>query len=393
MLKYERKFMDWLVRHRDILIFAVITALALVARQAALDYESRDMAAFLLPWSEVFRAGSFSAMRDQIGDYNIFYQTLIVLLTHLPGSMIHLYKYLSIFFDFLMAFLCAEIVAKESGKRVLGTVWNITYAVILFLPTVFINSAVWGQCDAMYGFFCVLALYSLYKERYALSFAVLGLSFALKLQTVFILPAYLYFYLSRKNFSLLYFLLTAAVLWATGIPAYLKGRSLTAVFDIYLAQAGEYPGMSFNAVSFWLVFFPDWESMHVCAIAVTMLVLGLLLYVFLSKGGKLNEDIESFLVLSAWGVWTCVLFLPGMHERYPYLLEILLVVLTLLNSKYWWYALVNVVFSGMTYTAFLTYGDIKTELVIMSAISTGMWLYYTLRMLPQCLTPAESAKR
>lgn len=404
MLKYERKFMDWLVRHRDILFFGLVTVLALLARRRGLDFASGDMQSFLLPWAQTFYEGGFSAMKEQVGDYNILYQTLTILLTRIPeslvyfvtrlqGNMMYRYKYLSIFFDFSMALLCAGIVAKERGERKLGTLWNLTYMVILFLPTVFLNSAVWGQCDAMCGFFCILALYSLYKERYIFSFAVLGLSFALKLQTVFILPVYLYFYISRKNFTLLYFLLTAAVLWATGIPAYLQGRPLTTVLDIYMFQTGEYPTMALNSASFWLMFFPNWYSMRTCAIVVTMLVLGIFLYLFIGKGERLKGDFESFLILSIWSAWTCVLFLPGMHERYTYLVDVLLVVLTLYRTKYWWYAMTFVVISGLTYTSYLTGVDLKTELVIMSAINTGMWLHYTLWTLPQCLTPAESVKR
>lgn len=158
-------------------------------------------------------------------------------------------------------------------------------------------------------------------------------------------------------------------------------------------QTGEYPVMSMNSASFWLMFFPNWYSMCVCAIVVTVLVLGIFLYLFLGKGERLKEDFESFLVLSIWSAWTCVLFLPGMHERYTYLVDVLLVVLTLYHTKYWWYAMTFVVISGLTYTSSLAGVDLKTELVIMSAISTGMWLHYTLRTLPQCLTPAESVKR
>lgn len=249
MLKYERKIMDWLVRHGDILFFGLVTVLALLARRRGLDFASGDMQSFLLPWAQTFYEGGFSAMKEQVGDYNILYQTLTILLTRIPeslvyfvtrlqGNMMYRYKYLSIFFDFSMALLCAGIVAKEKGERKLGTLWNLTYMVILFLPTVFLNSAVWGQCDAMYGFFCILALYSLYKERYIFSFAMLGLSFALKLQTVFILPVYLYFYISRKNFSLLYFLLTAAALWATGIPHIFRADLLPPYWTYICSRLG-----------------------------------------------------------------------------------------------------------------------------------------------------------
>ena len=237
MLKSERKLIDWLIRQKNVLLFLVVTCFAILARLDGLDFVSGDMQGFLLPWAEQFRAQSgFTAMRSQIGDYNILYQTIIILLTRLPGNMVHLYKYVSILFDFLLALACASLLQKGRREPLFGPIFNMTYAIVLLLPTIVLNSAVWGQCDSMYAFLCILALSTLYSRRYVPSFIVLGLAFALKLQTVFILPVYLYIYICRKDFSLLHFLITILTLWATGIPAYLQGRSLTTVLEIYLLQ-------------------------------------------------------------------------------------------------------------------------------------------------------------
>ena len=57
----------------------------------------------------------------------------------------------------------------------------ITYALVLIIPTVMLNSGMWGQCDSIYTTFVILALYFLVKEKYSLSFIMLGISFAFKL--------------------------------------------------------------------------------------------------------------------------------------------------------------------------------------------------------------------
>ena len=107
MLKAERKWIDWMIRQKNILLFLIVTCLAILARVGGLSFVSADMNDYLLPWAEQFRANpGFSAMRSQIGDYNILYQTLIVLICRLPGSMVYLYKYISIFCDFLLAVIC-----------------------------------------------------------------------------------------------------------------------------------------------------------------------------------------------------------------------------------------------------------------------------------------------
>lgn len=151
MLKSERKLIDWMIKRKDILLFLIVTCMAILARIPGLDYISEDMTDHLLPWAEQFRANpGFSAMRSQIGDYNILYQTLIVLICRLPGSMVYLYKYVSIFCDFLLAVICGELVRKVKGGTAFCPAFVVTHAIVLFVPTVILNSAVWGQCDAMY---------------------------------------------------------------------------------------------------------------------------------------------------------------------------------------------------------------------------------------------------
>ena len=106
MLKAERKWIDWMIRQKNILLFLIVTCLAILARVGGLSFVSADMNDYLLPWAEQFRANSgFSAMRTQIGDYNFLYQAIIILICRLPGSMVHLYKYISIFFDFLLSLI------------------------------------------------------------------------------------------------------------------------------------------------------------------------------------------------------------------------------------------------------------------------------------------------
>lgn len=118
MLKAERKWIDWMIRQKNILLFLIVTCLAILARVGGLSFVSADMNDYLLPWAEQFRANSgFSAMRTQIGDYNFLYQAIIILICRLPGSMVHLYKYISIFFVFIGHFLCCP---HSKGERRCG---------------------------------------------------------------------------------------------------------------------------------------------------------------------------------------------------------------------------------------------------------------------------------
>lgn len=391
MLKSERKLMDWLVRQKDLLLFFVITCLAILSRLDGLEFVSNDMKLFLLPWAEQFRANpGFAALKSQIGDYNILYQTVIVLISRLPWSMVTLYKSVSILFDFLLALACAKLICNGQDTPSFYPTFTTAYAVVLFLPTVVLNSAVWGQCDSIYAFFCILALAALYLRHYVSSFIALGLAFALKIQTVFLLPVYLYLYLCRRDFSLLHFFISLSTLWATGIPAYLQGRPLTTVFRIYLRQTNEYPQMVLNTPNIWNFFFPAYSCMHVFAIALTVLILGLFLYHFLRHGLVIREDLESFLIVCAWSAWTCFFFLPAMHERYSYMSDLLLVLLSLLSRKYLPYALAAVCVSGIAYTNYLLAGALASVIPYLTPVGTVAWFLFTFRVLPKSLASADS---
>ena len=50
MLKAERKWIDWMIRQKNILLFLIVTCLAILARVGGLSFVSADMNDYLLPW-------------------------------------------------------------------------------------------------------------------------------------------------------------------------------------------------------------------------------------------------------------------------------------------------------------------------------------------------------
>ena len=254
MSDIEKKWMDQLVKHKDLLFFVIISILGMVMRQQGRDFISADMRDFLIPWYDSIKAqGGLRSLKEQVGDYNLLYQTLVAFMTYLPGSCVQYYKALSIVFDYWLAFASALLVARLSGEACFHRKFQMTYAVVLLLPTVVLNSVYWGQCDSIYTTFLVLTLLFFYEEKYISGFVMLGMGFACKLQTIFILPFLVGLYFYKKNFSLSGFLVSLAVFWGAGIVAFLCGRSVTAPFTIYLDQTGLYQKMYLNVSSFWAI--------------------------------------------------------------------------------------------------------------------------------------------
>ena len=357
MFKAERKLTELIEKHLSILCFAAFSVLGFLIRIKGRHFLSSDMDVFLIPWFEDMQAaGGLKGLKEQIGDYNVLYQTVIALMTYIPLNPMTMYKALSCGFDYLTALTAALLAAGLLEKPRFGTLFNSVYAVFLFLPTVVLNSAYWGQCDSMYAFCLLLALWLLYREKDLASFILLGLAFALKLQTVFVLPFWLAVYFVKKRFSLAMFLVSLASFWLSGGDAYLFGRELLAPFRLYMEQTSTYQSMWLCSRSFWQVFGNDYPEFGSFAILFALSICGLGFYVILARKKEIDSP-SGYFSAAAWFVWVCIFFLPAMHERYAYFLDLLLVLLAFLDRRYIKFAAASAFLSFMSYAPFLVHDN------------------------------------
>ena len=113
-----------------------------------------------------------------------------------------------------------------------------------------------------------------------------------------------------------------AVMIASGLAGFLEGRSLLAPLQIYLDQAGQYEYISINYPSFWNLLVTDstetfYHELSPYCIAFMLTVLLAELLAVIKGGGKTTK--ESYLFAATVMSYTCVLLLPGMHDRYGYM--------------------------------------------------------------------------
>lgn len=379
MTKIEQKIMDWLVKKKDILFFLIITGMAVASRFWMRGFDSGDFIKFLEPWYEtIAEAGGLPALAEQVGDYNVVYQFLIALFTYLPILPIFAYKLLSCAFDLLLGLACGALIAKVKKEPLFGFWFNITYAIVMMLPTVVMNSSLWAQCDSIYTFFLVGTLYFLLEKKDIPAFILYGGAVVFKFQAIFLLPFLLMYYLYTRRFSILLFLIPVGMLWLSGIPAYLYGRSLMTPFIIYSNQTNGYREMWMNAVSFWQLAGNSYTYLGGYATLFAMMILGIMLYCIL-KGFVKIDTTKQILQLVCWCLWTCTLFLPAMHERYNYPTEIFLLLLTVLDWKYIRFALPVYCCSLITYSVFLFgMGGVN---VWWCVVILALWAWFTAELL------------
>ncbi len=238
MHKIEQSILDFISKWKLSIFIIVITFLAIITRISLIDVQSNDFNQFLLPWFETLHEnGGIYALKNPIGDYNIPYLTIMALLTYLPIQPLYSIKLISIIFDFIVAIVASLMVKKilenSKYKHLFST---LTYAIVLFLPTVILNGSAWAQCDSIYTSFVLICLYFLLDKKYILSFIAYGIAFSFKLQAIFILPFLFILYVVRKKFSILYFTIIPIVNIILSMPALLMGYPFKNLLLIYLAM-------------------------------------------------------------------------------------------------------------------------------------------------------------
>lgn len=329
MLRLERKCVEWIEQHLQIIVLVMFCMLGLMVRLPLRGHLSGDAHYFLLPWYEQIKENGLS---KQVGDYNLLYQALIALMTHLPLKPLYTYKLLSILFDYVLAAGASILTATvaKTDKLWKGT---IAFGLVLFSPLVVLNSAAWAQCDAIYASFAILALFALLKHRPVTAMLLLGLSFTFKLQAVFVLPLFLFIYYSRRNFSVLLFLIIPLTMCVASLPSIFFGRELSDVFMIYFKQTSSYPYMAMNYPSVWLLLVNGmspsaYELLRGPSMIFTVIALAMLMICWVRR--RIAPEGLNMLIMAFLLCYACVLLLPSMHERYGFIYEVLAIVLAVL---------------------------------------------------------------
>jgi Gpi18-like mannosyltransferase len=225
--------------------------------------------------------------------------------------------------------------------------------VVVLLPTVVFNSAVWAQCDVIYAVFCVAALYYLLRRRPYLAALFFGVAFSLKLQAIFVFPLLLVLFALRQ-IPRQSALLIPIVYGALALPAWLIGRSGRELLTIYVAQAGGYGDLSLNAPSVFMWFaIPSHADLFnrigvlFAGGVVLVLALGIV-----SARRPLNDS--TILAAAAMFAVAVPFFLPRMHERYFFLADVLTAIVAFYRpSQLWWAPLAMQVASFNSYIPFL----------------------------------------
>ncbi len=348
-----------------LLVFIILTGLGFGIRYLLRLTETWDFTLALSNWYETIKQEGWKSIIEQLSSYSPpYYYLLYVVHRVFPAlSNVEAIKLVPILTDFINALLGMGIVYTITKSQIASL---LCYASLFFAPTIFINSAYWGQSDSLYTCGILASLWFMLKKKSALSIFAFGLAYSVKLQAIFLAPFILALvltgYFSWKNtlaFPLAVFL--------SYVPALLTGYPIQNLLGVYGTQANTFEYMTMNAASAY-AWFANAVYVTVAPAGVLFAAGICLIYVVLIFYRK-KTILESrdLILLAALSSVMVPFFLPAMHERYFYLLDVISILLLFCYPKLFYIAIITQLTSFFSYQPYL----FSKELIPLSILSLG----------------------
>ena len=355
----------------------------LVLRGLALPGISGDMRWAYLPWYDFLRIHGLQGIGTNFSDYTPPYLYLLWLSTltanFLPG--VAAIKSISILADVASAILVFRIVRLKYPTGLKAVLAGLLFWV---LPTVMLNSSLWGQADALYMVFLLLSLYCLLTDRPLPGVAAFGVAITIKAQAVFLAPllAVLFF---KRRIAWQHFLVVPLVYILLDLPVFLLGRPLLGIFTIYSSQADIFQSLSKNAPNPYLFLSAVPYGVGLAAgLAAAALIVGC--WVWLTARPKAALNPTTLLLTGLVSVALVPFALPKMHDRYWYPADILSLLLAFYMPELWFVPLLYQLISTSAYLVFLfSAPPVLTEI---AAVLNGLTIVFLIWQ--QVRAPASS---
>lgn len=318
----------------DLIYVVLLWAFALLVRIKLFPAMSADYFGFLEIWmNEIKNVGCVKFLAGNTSNYTSPYLYLMCLVSPFDNSLYAL-KSISVLFDFVAACAVFAIVfelTKSTKKSIFGM------SILLLCPTTIIDGAYWCQCDIIYTSLILWAIYFFLKDKSKTCFVFLGIAFSFKLQTLFIIPFFIIMWLKKKNIQLWNIVFIPALYLVMHVPAVLCGRPFVEAMTIYFNQSGTYPWGTLNYPNIYCLLDETIESSHwlnavpPAGTVFTIIVLGFIAYYLYTTEFNMTNDV--MVLIALFTVAITVYFLPHMHDRYGFLIDLIAIIYAVLRPR------------------------------------------------------------
>lgn len=336
----------------DLCYLAALTLIGLGIRVILRVVITDDWLMYWDPWISDLKEMGFSYLATDRYDYTPTLVYILWAISRLPINPMTAYKGLHCVLDFVAAGILGKMIWKVTGSKRKGI---LSYGLFLIVPTIWANSALWAQCDIIFMTFLLLCFYYLFEDRPCKAMFFYGMAFVFKLQSLFIFPFLVILWVNKKV-DLKHFLWIPALYFLSIVPAWIAGRPLMDLINIYMAQgAQDVWSLSIKWPNIYQIIGNQFFLLEYAS-AGTWLILGILMIILYAMAQKryriTNEFIVQmalfFAILTPW-------FLPHMHERYGCVADILAIIYAMMNTKKFYFPLVQILVSFNSYMAYLSH--------------------------------------
>jgi len=297
---------------------AVILAFAVLARAVYWNQQPPDMKIFLEPWmNHILRFGPIEAFAHPFSNYEPAYLYLLTLgsLAHGLLATMTIIKILSVAGSVFLAFALADVL-KAAGAPARPAL------LVLVLPSVVINDALLGQCDALWAGASMFGLAAMIRGQTLRSLIWCGVAISFKALAIFMAPVIIGALIGRRappwqwGVPAIVFLATLVPPWLLGWPAY-------DLLTVYLDQATLQPLIAGRLGNPWmlLTIFADDQAAHVYFVGIAAaLAAGVMIGALAKRGWR---DPRFLILLPALSGTLLPFLLPKMLERYYFLGDVM----------------------------------------------------------------------
>ena len=322
-------------------------------RYAGLNFESIDMKEYIEIWYDFLsRKGFHDGLGTSFSNYTPPYLYLLAVATKTKSflSWIVGIKLIGILFDVYGALITGLLVFKKYKKIEISFLAGSIY---FALPTVWLNSSVWGQVDGIYTAFILTSLLFFLMDRPNLALIFFGLAFAFKLQAIFFLPFLLVLFLQGriKWYNFLWIPITYLFMM---LPAAAFGRpwsELTTIYVEQIKQSGIENIWTYNGQNIY-AFFPSSLPRALSTYFTILAGILILVWVFFTYRRNKLHDPQQIIFIALVAVMLVPSVLPLMHERYFFLAETISLVLAFYVPSLW---LLPFAMQASTYLAYVNF--------------------------------------
>lgn len=294
-------------------------------------------------WVEYYKEkGVLAGLGSVIGDYYAPLNYMYALCALFPTDPWVPLAIIPCICEFISAYFLGKIFLHLTENKKLSMFVG---AASLFLPYVVMNGALWKQVDAIYSCTMLISFYYLLKQSYRPAVIWYAVTLSIKFQAVIFLPLLVILYITggykgkdgkANSFSILEFLWIPAVYFLLGLPEVFLKNGLRRTYLVYFDQAKEMDTEGYGLTAFFPNLF-TWgfdnfgEILTVPIILTLFAVLVMMACLFYKYRDKIDTRMLCYMAI--WTMWTCLMLMPGMHERYDYPMLLLITPFAVLIHK------------------------------------------------------------